>query len=190
MMKCPYCSKEFDPREAQAEAEWREIIALLPAFGPHSRLAFEYCEKFGVTPLRIRTKKLLRLLGEVAALFRGERFAYNRKEYRISGAGIAEALKTVCNKHFDRPLENHNYLKKVMISISEREARERSIRQERELRKREELLRGGIRPACRPQSGRPDCGRQAGGEEGGISAEEYKRRAGIRSLAEMVRGME
>ena len=167
-MKCPYCAKDFDPREAMAETEWREILALHPELHPYSNLAMEYCELFGVTPMRMRTKKLLRLLNEVAALFRNESFTFKKKTYKISRQGIAEALRTVCNKHFETPLENHNYLKKVMIAISEREAREESIRRERELRKKEERIMAGQR------------------EQTEITLKEYKRRAGIESLAEII----
>jgi len=166
-MRCPYCNKDFDPREATAEAEWREIIGLLPDFGPYSRLAMEYCELFGVTPLRIKSKKLLRLLREAAVLFRNESFKFHKRQYRISRTGIAEALRTVCNKHFETPLENHNYLKKVMIGISEREQREEGIRREKELRRKEASIMAGVR-------------------EESITADEYKRRAGIESLAAMV----
>ena len=167
-MRCPYCNKDFDPREALAESEWRDIISLIPEFGPYSRLAMEYCELFGVTPFRIKTKKLLRLLREVAALFKNKSFSFNKRHYHISRQGIAEALRTVCNKHFETPLENHNYLKKVMIGISEREAREESIRREKELRRKEERVMAGVR------------------EEGGITLEEYKRRAGIESMVEVL----
>ena len=167
-MRCPYCAKEFDPREAMTDAEWRDIIALLPGFGVHSRLAFEYCERFGVTPLRIRTRKLLRLLREVSALFQSERFSFQKRTYAISRPGIVEALKVVCNKHFEQPLENHNYLKKVMIGIAEREAKEQGLRREKELRRKEAAIMAGVR------------------EESGITADEYKRRAGIESLAAMV----
>ena len=167
-MQCPYCRKSFDPREAMAEAEWYDIISLIPEFGPYSKLAMEYCELFGVTPLRIKSKKLLRLLNEVAALFRNESFTFQKKQYRISRAGIAEALRIVCNKHFEQPLENHNYLKKVMIGIAEREAKEQSIRREKELRRKEERIMAGAR------------------EEGGITLEEYKRSIGVKSLADII----
>jgi len=167
-VRCPYCNKDFDPREALAESEWRDIISLIPEFGPYSRLAMEYCELFGVAPLRIKSKKLLRLLNEVAALFRNESFKFHKKQYRISRAGIAEALRTVCNKHFETPLENHNYLKKVMIGISEREQREENIRREKELRRKEGRIMAGAR------------------EEYGITLEEYKRRVGIESMVEMI----
>jgi len=150
-----------------AEAEWHDIISLIPEFGPYSKLAMEYCELFGVTPLRIKSKKLLRLLNEVAALFRNESFKFQKKQYRISRAGIAEALRIVCNKHFEQPLENHNYLKKVMIGIAEREQKQESIRREKELRRKEERIMAGAR-------------------EEGITLEEYKKRKGIQSLAEMI----
>ena len=167
-MQCPYCAKNFDPREAMAEAEWYDIIGLIPEFGPYSKLAMEYCELFGVHPLRIKTKKLLRLLNEVAALFRNESFKFQKKQYRISRTGIAEALRIVCNKHFEQPLENHNYLKKVMIGIAEREQKQESIRREKELRRKEERIMAGAR------------------EEEGITLKEYMRQAGIKSLAEMI----
>ncbi|RLB13537.1 MAG: hypothetical protein DRG82_15530 [Deltaproteobacteria bacterium] len=166
-MQCPYCRKSFDPREAVAEAEWYDIISLIPEFGPYSKLVMEYCELFGVTPLRIKSKKLLRLLREAAVLFRNESFKFHKRQYRISRTGIAEALRTVCNKHFETPLENHNYLKKVMIGISEREQREEGIRREKELRRKEASIMAGVR-------------------EESITADEYKRRAGIESLAAMV----
>jgi len=167
-MRCPYCNKEFDPREAIVEAEWRGIIGLIPKFGPYAKLAMEYCELFGVSPLRIKSRKLLRLLEEMASLFRNESFKFYKRQYRISRAGIAEALKIVCNKHFETPLENHNYLKKVMIGIAEREAKEQSIQREKELRRKEERIMA------------EEC------EDTGISLEEYKRRAKIESLAEMI----
>lgn len=149
------------------DEEWREIIHLLPSFQGQSRLVLEYVEKFGVTPLRLKSKKILRLLKEVSHLFSSGRFKYRKREYEVSYAGIVEALVVVNNKHFEQPLENHNYLKRVMISIAEREAKERSIRLEQELRKKEALIRSG-------------------GREKEISAEEWKKRRGIESLADVV----
>ena len=73
-----------------------------------------------------------------------------------------------------------------MIGIAERERKQESIRREKELRRKEERIMAGVRPArpaCRPQSGRRAA---SGGEEEGITLEEYKRRAGIESLAEMI----
>ena len=168
---CPKCAFEFRPDEAFADGELRDIINLLPRFQGYGKLAFEYCELFGVTPLRVKTKKLLRLLQEVSALFGSEIFHFQRKEYLISMAGITEALRTVCNKHFERPLENHNYLKKVMIGIAERERKDVRDRADREQRGREETRR---RPAGYDAT------------SPGTTAEEYKKKKGIESLAESI----
>ncbi len=164
MIRCTKCGEEINPQEGQAENEWVDIIRLLPSFGNHSRLAFEYVELFGVVPLRMKGKKILRLLRDVAALFGNERFSFQKKTYRISKSGIAEALGVVCNKHFAAPLENHNYLKKVMITISERELKEQRALEDRRQREREQEIIG-------QRSLQP--------ENDGISAEEFKRRKGI-----------
>ncbi|HRR42137.1 MAG TPA: hypothetical protein P5244_12955, partial [Syntrophales bacterium] len=55
----------------------------------------------------------------------------------------AEALNVVVLKNFQDRLENHNYLKKVMIGISEREERESGKQAERDLRKKEAVLMSG-----------------------------------------------
>jgi len=159
------------------DMEWGEIIRLLPVFGSHARLAFEYVELFGVLPLRMKGKKILRLLQDVALLLRTGSFRYQRREYHISEPGIWEALRIVCNKHFEQPLENHNYLKKVMIGISERERKEARDAAEREQKQREERLRG------RPMTA---DGRQMTVDGRAMSAEEFKRRAGVESLAGLI----
>jgi len=91
-------------REAQAEGEWADIIRLLPCFEGHGRLVFEYVELFGVTPLKLKIKKILRLLQEVAKLFETSRFLFQKKEYKVSKPGIVEGLRAVCNKGFQEPL--------------------------------------------------------------------------------------
>ena len=48
-------------------------------------------------------------------------------------------------KNLSEHLENHNYLKKVMIGISEEEAKEAGRAIENDLRAREERLREGKR---------------------------------------------
>jgi len=142
-MRCPICGEQFDPAAARMDSEWRDIIELLPSFGGHGNLVFEYVEKFGVNPLRIKSKKILRLLMEIARLLRTGNFTHQRREYSASSAVVIEALKVVNNKHFSAPLENHNYLKKVMISLAEEVKKEESKKAERELRRREDRLREG-----------------------------------------------
>ncbi|MGD8389045.1 MAG: hypothetical protein PVG49_18000, partial [Desulfobacteraceae bacterium] len=153
------------PREARAEGDWAEIIRLLPEFGPHGRLAFEYVELFGIDPLRMKSAKILRRLREIARLLREERFTYRKKAHRISRAGIVEALKTVCNKGFESSLSNDNYLKQVMISIAEQEHKKDRDRLDREQRERE----------GRGRSVRPE---EDSGNEEPLPAREISRRAG------------
>ena len=171
MIRCTKCGEMIDPKEGQAEGDWVDIIRLLPAFEKHSRLAFEYVELFSIMPLRIKGKKILRLLKGIAKLFESETFVFNRRAYKISKAGIVEALKIVCNKNFTAPLENHNYLMKVMIGISERELKERRDAEDKLLKKKEEIKRSGT-------------GDQEPGED--ITAQEFKERHGIKSLADQI----
>ena len=110
---------------------------MVPIFGPHARLVFEYVEKFGTNPIRMKSRKILRLMSEVSKLFSSGRFSYRKRAYSISRQGVLASLSVVNNKNFESPLENHNYLKKVMIQVAERELKERRDILDRDLRKRE-----------------------------------------------------
>ena len=79
----------------------------------------------------------MRLMSEVSKLFSSGRFSYRKRAYSISQKGILASLSVVNNKHFESPLENHNYLKKVMIQVAERELKEKRDVLDRDLRKRE-----------------------------------------------------
>jgi len=162
MIRCPKCSYKFDYQEAVMDDDWRGIITLLPVFGVHGKLVFEYVEKFGIKPLSIKSSKVLRLLRQMGKLFEFEAFEWRKGTKSLSKSGIVEALEIVVNKNFDVPLENHNYLKKVMVGISEREGKEKSVRAEKELRRSE--VRGQ----------RSEIGNQR--EEGEMTAEEFKKR--------------
>ena len=140
-MRCPICGGDFDMRDAMMDSEWRDIISLLPSFGGHQKLVFEYVEKFGVNPLRIKSKKILRLLQEMSRLFRTGEFIYQRRKYSASNTVVIEAMTLTNNKHFIAPIESHNYLKKVMISLAEEAKKEESKKSERRLREKEDRLR-------------------------------------------------
>lgn len=140
-MKCPHCRKDFEMREAMAEQEWVDVMQLLPVFGAHSRLAFEYAENFSIHPMKTKVKKLLRILTDIAGLFKTGKFVLNRCEYEVSQRGIVEALTVVNNKQFDVPLENHNYLKKVLTSVADKEREDRRAAMDKNLQRREERAR-------------------------------------------------
>lgn len=143
MIRCPKCGERFDYREAVMDETWREIIGILPSFGTHGKLVSEYVEKFDTNPLRAKSKKVLRLLMEIAKLLESGSFSWRKKTYRISKSGIIEALQITCNKNFSEPLENHNYLKKVMITIAERELKGKRDQADKDQEKREEKTRAG-----------------------------------------------
>jgi len=167
MICCPKCMYKFDYREAVMDDDWRKIIILLPVFERHGKLVFEYAEKFGINPLRIMGK-----------LFESESFEWRKSTKSISKSGIVEALDIVVNKHFDVPLENHNYLKKVMVGISDREGKEKSKRAERETRERE------TSSVHRSPVAETD-------DENPISAEEFrKRKKELAEQMERLKGME
>jgi len=173
MIRCPKCGEKFDLREGQAEGEWADIIRLMPGFGPHARLVWEYVEMFGIIPVRMKSKKILRLLRELEQVFRFESFAYNRARYTISKSGIAEALRVVCNKAFGQALESHNYLKKVMIGIADSERKEA-----RDAADREQKTKEGFRVQ--------GSGLRVEEKEEVITAEEHKRRLGVESLVDRI----
>jgi len=141
----------IDPGESIRQQASVETIKMLPDFVPHNRIVFEYAELFKTTR-PIKALKLRRVLGELRDIFVKQEFAFQRTRFTISKNGMAEALKIVCNKNFTVPLENHNYLKKVMVSISEKEGKLRSSLREKEILKREEQLRKGSRPGAPARS--------------------------------------
>jgi len=126
------------------DKDLRYVIAALPSFGArYSHLVMGYAQLFGVTPMHIKAKKLRLIIEEMKKLFDAQSFTWQKKLYPISHAGIAEALDICIKKNFSEHLENHNYLKKVMVGISEREGKEGSRRAEKDLRKKE--LDSGLR---------------------------------------------
>ena len=133
--------------ELSHDGDLYAIIKMLNTFGKHSALVCAYTELFGITPLKTKTKKWRLLLEEMKRLFDSESFSYQKKTYGISQAGIAEALNIVVHRNFPDGLESHNYLKKIMIAIADREAKDAGRSAEKDPRKREPGLMSGSRDA-------------------------------------------
>lgn len=144
-LKCPRCLYEYDVRDAAKDKDLIEIIRMTPEFGVHHKLVWEYAELFETTRPP-KWKKLLRILSEVREIWNSNRFSFQKRVYIISREGIAAALKTVCNKAFSAPLQNHGYLAKVMVTVSEQEAQKKAADAEKALREKEAALRAGARP--------------------------------------------
>ncbi len=119
------------------------IIKMLNTFGKHSNLVASYTELFGLRPLKSKTKKWRILLEEMKALFDAQAFNYQKRKYAISQTGIVEALNVVVHRNFTDGLDSHNYLKKIMIGISEREEKDSGRRTEKDLREKEASLMSG-----------------------------------------------
>lgn len=129
--------------ELQAEQDLVAIIKMQPVFGKHAHLVWAYLELFGIAPMKAKTKKIRIILEEMKTLFQAEAFNFQKKSYRISLDGIAEALNTIVHRHFDMPLKSHGYLKSIMVTISGKQTRESGKQGERDLRQREERLMTG-----------------------------------------------
>lgn len=134
---CPYCRKECDFMDLQLSGDLRAVIAIAEGFGRNRGLVWAYAELFGITPLHAKAKKLRLILEEMKRLFDGGGFSYRKQLYAISAEGIAEALNVVVKKTFPDPLDSHNYLKKIMIGIADRQAKDSGRAAEKGLRGRE-----------------------------------------------------
>lgn len=148
-LTCPHCRKEFNFMDIQISKDLQCVIAALPSFGTrYSHLVMGYAQLFGVTPMHLKAKKLRLIIEEMKKLFDAQSFTWQKRSYTISHAGIAEALDICIKKNFDTSLDSHNYLRRVMLTIAERESKENSRKAEKDLRKREDRsLAGGGHPA-------------------------------------------
>ena len=139
--KCPQCGYKCNYNEIKADEDLTAIIKLIPVFGKSSSLVWAYAELFGATVHKTRVRKLRLILEEIAGLFQSNSFKFHKKVYRISREGIAEALHIVTHKYFETRLESHNYLKKVMIGIAEKEENAAGRKSEEILREKEAGLK-------------------------------------------------
>ncbi len=105
--------------EMQGDEDIVAIISMATYFGKNGNLVWAYVELFGVTPMRGKTKKIRVILEEMKGLFDSQAFKYQKRKYEISQVGIAEALNNVIHRHFETHLDSHNYLKKIMIGVSD-----------------------------------------------------------------------
>lgn len=176
IITCPYCHKELDIMHIEMDKDLRFVFEALPSFGTrYSHLVMGYVQLFGVTPFSVKAKKLRLLVEEMKRLFESQAFSYQKKTYRISHAGIGEALDLCVKKNWSAPLDSHNYLKRVMITIAEREEKDGSRAAEKDLRAKETRLMSG-------------AGRAESTEDLSRITEEQRRRNLVR-VGEIIRGI-
>jgi hypothetical protein len=133
-------------------------LTIHDAIKRHSSAVMGYVCLFGVTPFHLKASKFRRIMEEMVKLFDSQAFNFQKKVYQISHAGIVEALDICIKKNFNETLENHNYLKKVMIGISDREGKGKSRADEKELRLREGKALAGYGRMPDPDGDRKNAG--------------------------------
>jgi len=144
--RCPNCMAIFDLYEACMDEEIKTQQQYKDSFGKHGNAVIAYIELFGAGPVSTPGKYQM-LLREMKRLFDAEAFSFQKRLCQISSAGIAEALSITVKQNFGTRLTNDNYLKRVMITISEREYQDKSRQGEKDLRKREgAAMSGGSYP--------------------------------------------
>jgi len=108
-VRCPKCGDTFETEDLNSRGTELD------------RLFNEYLDLF--RPRRESKppsgEKRLRLQREIINLFRSGAFIYYGRPYPVSTDEIKAALKEVCNRE-PIGLVNHNYLKKVMITMVEK----------------------------------------------------------------------
>ena len=128
--------------DAQMSKDLNAVFNIItsPVITKYSNAVMCYVCLFEVTPFHLKAPKFRRIMEEMKKLFDAEAFSFQKKTYPITHSGIVEALDICIKKHFEQTLENHNYLKKVMVGISEREGKGKSKQDEKDLRVREENI--------------------------------------------------
>lgn len=172
---CPYCTKELNYMELQMDKDLHYVFEALPTFGQrYSNLVMAYVYLFGVTPMAIKAKKMRIIIEEMKRLFDSQAFSYQKKTYQISHAGIGEALDLCVKKNFPEYLENHNYLKRVMMTISEREGKNQSRAAEKDIKTREQKQMAG--------NGRP-------GDDAPIHITEEQRKSNLTRVGDIIKAI-
>ncbi len=171
---CPVCQSKYELQEAATTAALKEMVGLAARFGKVWGMVEEYVETFRASQWgSITIKKRVRLLNEMSKLWETGEFEYNGKRYRADRAGIRAAINTVCNA--DKfGFKNHNYLKAILKDGAKRVSASGHTAGEEQKR---ETSRG---------QRTEDRGQTADDGDTVITAEEFKSRKGIKSLADQI----
>ena len=158
---CPHCERSFDIEAVEDADLWRERAEIAARLGHAWKPVNEYIEAFRATRgSRLSNRKQIRLLAEIARLWEAGRFEFDGKRYKISQPEILKGLTAVCNAD-KTGFQNHNYLKKVLMTGAEKLSAEGLTAGEEE--KREEKRR--------------EQGAGSREDEGFLSPEEIRKRA-------------
>ena len=148
-LNCPHCRKEFNFIDMVLNKDLDYVFNVITQHEmgkKYSTPVLAYVSLFAVTPFHLKSSKFRRILEEIVKLYDAQTFSFQKKMYPISHTGIIEALDVCVKKNFTDVLESHNYLKKIMTTISEREGKAASVRAEKDLRQHESAARADAPP--------------------------------------------
>jgi len=164
---CPICQSKFTLDQISHEADMQALAGLAAKLGRAWSPAWEYLDCFRREQWSsVRLKKRIRLLSEILKLWQSCEFLYQGKRYRTRQESVLKGMETVNNAE-KFGFNNHNYLKRILLADAERVSAEGMTAKEEADRHKAQ------------NTGRKD-------EKKGITAEEYKQKHGIESLADNI----
>lgn len=142
-LTCPWCERSVNLDQLEMADLFRERNDLAAELGRAWRLANEYVDCFRAKRGgRITLKKRVRILREIAKLWRTCEFQYDGRRYSTRQEQVLEGLTAACNRDL-AGLDNHNYLKKVLLASARKLSAEGLTATEEESREQRRLF--GVR---------------------------------------------
>jgi len=113
LLHCPCCHAQYAAEAAFEAGESREALRVLITAGPLAQPLAAYLGLFRPATRALGWGRAHRLADEVLALT-GDRQALAQ--------ALVETVEALRNKGLDKPLANHNYLRRVLESVAARGA--------------------------------------------------------------------
>jgi hypothetical protein len=119
LMRCPHCHARIDLHSCVEDEATRELLALVARTPrPLAAVLLQYLTLFRAANRDLTNSRALALAEGALAL--------TSDQYLLAGAmrDTVETMQARRGSGESRPLKNHNYLKQVLGSVAEREAKE------------------------------------------------------------------
>jgi hypothetical protein len=129
VIACPCCRVEFDVLVALVSDLERNVMAEAFKFVQNGQLMLRYFYLFKPAHQRIKADKLREIMGELRDLMESGTISYKGFAAACPPIVWEEALKRLFaqieqGNGPDLPLENHNYLKPILLDVSKHLARQ------------------------------------------------------------------
>jgi len=183
-IKCPWCEKVFDVDAIETAELWKERGQISVRIKPVWRIAMEYMDAFAARPgARITLKRKVRHLWGLVRLWETCEFEFDGKRYRTNREAVRNGMLAVCEAQ-KTGFNNHKYLFKCLLPTAQRVSAE-GLTAEEEQRREEKRRNGEAGKRGTPVKQAARFMGQAGDDEA-VTAEDFKKRRGIESLADQV----